>query len=133
MALIRWGFPERLFDLDIARHSFGGDLAIDLYEQDNNIIAEMNLPGLDPDKIDVSLEDQHHLRISGKREEKKETKEKHFYSKEIYVGSFERCIALPAAVQADKMTAEYHSGVLKVIMPKQIEKAAEKVKITVKK
>lgn len=135
MSLIKW---EPFMDIDNVFDSFptltkfGTDLAIDVYEKDNNIIAEMNLPGVDPDKIDVSVENNY-LRVSGSREESKEEKKKHYYSKEIKRGSFERMIRLPSKVKEENVSAEFKNGELVVTLPKAEESSSKKVKIDVKK
>ena len=129
MALVKWWDPFEEFDFPSIRSR---DLAIDMYEEGSNLIAKANLPGIDPEKIDISIEN-HLLRITGSREEKTEKKEKDYYYKEIKCGSFERCITLPYTVQADKTTAEYIKGVLKITMPKKKEAAAGKIKVSIKK
>ena len=108
------------------------DLAADVYEDGDNLIAELNLPGLKGEDIDVEAEDSH-LRVSGRREEVQEKKEKSHYTKEIRRGSFERVIPLPDQVEANKVEAEYQDGVLKVIMPKKTDGGDKKVKVKVKK
>lgn len=135
MALVKWQpFREvdSFFDNFPALPRFELDLAVDVYEESGNVIAKLNLPGIDPQKIDVEVED-HHLRISGTREEEKEEKTKHYYSKEIRRGSFERIVPLPCAVKKDKVTAEYKNGELKVTLPKMEKDKSGKVKIEVKK
>ena len=137
MAIIKWepfGEIDRFFDnfpngafTNVAR-----DMAVDLYEDENNVVAEMSLPGINPDDIDIAIEGDY-LRISGTREEKEEKKDKHFYSKEIRHGSFERVLNLPEAVNENEVEAEYENGVLKVTMPKMKEENKEKTKIVVKK
>lgn len=108
------------------------DLACDVYEDGNNLIAEMNLPGLVGEDIDVEVEDNH-LHVSGKREEVQEKKEKSHYAKEIRRGSFERLIPLPSVVEQSSVEAEYVDGVLKVTMPKREDSGDNKVKVKVKK
>jgi len=136
MAIVKWepfGDIDRFFD-DFHAPAFGnmGDMAVDLYEDGNNIIAEMSLPGIDGEKVDVTVEGNY-LRIAGAREEESETKEKHFYSKEIRRGSFERAVRLPEPIKDGEVSAEYQDGVLKVIMPKLGEEEKPKVKVVVKK
>jgi HSP20 family protein len=139
MSLIKWEpFDEfdRMFkDFGLLAHSQGNriglDLAVDVYEDGKNLVAEMNLPGLNGDDIDVEI-DNNHLRISGKREEVQEKKEKNHYTKEIRRGSFERVVALPNKVSNDKVVAEYDKGVLKIIMPKLDEAPDTKIKVQVK-
>lgn len=109
----------------------GRDLAVDVYEEKSNVTVEMNLPGIDPDKVDITFQD-HYLKVCGSREEEKETKEKNCYSKEIRRGSFERAVRLPAEVKENMADAEYKEGVLRISIPKK-EEAQKGVKIKVKK
>jgi HSP20 family protein len=137
MSIIKWepfGEVDRFFNdfQGAGLVNLGRDMAVDLYEDGSNLVAEMSVSGIDPEKIDIMIEGNY-LRISGSREEKKETKEKQFYSKEISRGSFERTIRLPEAVNEETVEAEYGNGVLKVIMPKAGEKKKEKIKVTIKK
>lgn len=87
-------------------------LAVDVYEDANNLIAEMNLPGLHGEDIDVEVE-HNHLRVSGKREEVQEKKEKNHYAKEIPRSSFQRVIALSDSVEPERITAGYSNACLR--------------------
>jgi len=108
-----------------------GKPAMDVYETDKEVIAEVSLPGVDPEKVEVSVEDDI-LKVSGGMEEKKEEKEKGYWRKEIRKGSFERMVKLPVAVKENAVDATYEKGVLKIVMPKAETKATPKVKIKVK-
>lgn len=140
MALLKWK-PIRdidnFFEEDFPLLSLptipklGWDLATDIYEKNGNIIAEMSLSGLNPEKIDIAVEGEY-LKISGSREEEKEKEGKDYFSKEIKRGSFERSIQLPCEVKSDKAEATYHNGVLKIILPKKEPKDNEKIKVKVK-
>lgn len=128
MALIPWrpfGDLERFFGdedwfLPLVPHMKIGEPAMDVYEKDKDVVAEINLPGIDPDKVEVSVRDGV-LRVSGTAEEKKEEKEKGYFRREIRRGSFERAARLPVPVKEDAVEATYEKGVLKVVMPKQGE------------
>lgn len=136
MSLIRWEpfrSLDRMFDEDFPAMpslKVGWDLAVDLFEEGDNLVAKMQLPGVDPKKIDVSVEDDY-LKVSGSREEEKEEKKKNYYSKEIRRGSFERMVRLPKAVVADKVTADYKEGVLVVTLPKKAEAKGGNVRVRV--
>ncbi len=139
MSLIKWE-PFDEFDrffrdmqplVPTRGSSLGFDMAVDVYEDGNDLVAEMNLPGLSGDDIDVEVEDNY-LRIAGRREERQEKKEKSHYTKEIRRGSFERVVQLPDAVEQEKVTAEYKDGVLRVHMPKRQKITENKVKVQVK-
>jgi len=105
--------------------------AMDIYETDKEVVAEINLPGIDPEKVEVSVKDQV-LTVSGKTEEKKEEKEKGYWRKEIRKGSFERMVRLPVPVKEDDVEATYEKGVLKVVMPKAEAKKEKAIKIKIK-
>lgn len=139
MSLIRWE-PfreiERLFEADfpympmVPAAKFGWDLAVDLYQDKGNLVAEMSLPGIDPNKVEVTFQDGD-LKITGKREEEKEIKEKNYFCKEIKRGEFERLVTLPSGVKTERAEAHYDKGVLRIVMPMKEEAKHEKIKVKV--
>lgn len=137
MNLVKWEpFKEfeRFFDNDFlsffAQTKIGWDLAVDVYEEKGNVVFEMNLPGIDPKEIEVSFQNGY-LKIAGKREEEKETKEKNYFFKEIKRGTFERKVELPGRVITDKAEAIFKNGMLKIVVPKLLEELPGKVNIKV--
>ena len=61
MSIIKWepfGGIDHFFDElpSLSLKNIGFDLAVDLYEENNEVVAKMNLPGVDPSKIDISVE-----------------------------------------------------------------------------
>jgi len=133
MALFKWDpffeVQELLDDKQKLRLSW--DLAVDVYEEDTNVVVKMNVAGIDPDKFDITVEDET-LRVAGSREKKEEVEDKNYYRKEIRSGSFERIIPLPTTVQSEKTMASYDNGVLKIIMPKKAPSGSKQVKVKVK-
>lgn len=136
MAIIRW----RPFDVGqfltedfptLRLPKFGSDLAVDVYEKGKNVIVEMDLPGIDPESLDVVIEETY-VKIAGSREEEKEEQDKNYYYKEIQRGSFERTVRLPSVVQKEKAKANFTDGTLRVSIPKVIERKT-KVKVETKK
>lgn len=128
MPIIRWrpfSELEHLFDNN------SSDLAADVYEKDDMIYVEMHIPGLKPDEIDISVEDNH-LRVSGSRKEKEEVSDRGYYYKEIRRGNFERVLTLPTAVDSTKASAEFSHGVLKIDLPKKIIGEPKKIKVNKK-
>jgi HSP20 family protein len=106
---------------------------MDIYETDGEVVAEVELPGVDPKNIDVEVKDNV-LRVEAKAEEKKEVKEKGYYRKEMGTRYFKRAVSLPTEVVGEKAEAEYTDGVLKVTVPKvkptkKEEKKGIKVKV----
>lgn len=108
---------------------------MDIYEQNGNLVAKVELPGIDPKKVDVSIQDNV-LRVEGKEEKKREEKKKGYYYKEIKKGAFKRVAVLPVKVQETKAKAVFEDGVLKITIPKvkgKRPRKGKKVSIKVKK
>jgi len=99
---------------------------MDLYETDKEIVAEINAPGIDPEKTEIVIENGI-LSVKGEGEEKKEEKKKDYLRKEISHRSFYRSVRLPVEVDENKVEATYEKGILKITMPKK-EAAKQKGK-----
>ncbi len=102
--------------------------AIDMYEDKDNVIVEAQLAGIDPENVDVSIENDV-LTVKGEGEKKNEVEDKNYYRKEIRRGSFYRNIPLPTGVEGDKANAVAEDGVLKITVPKTTEKKSKTIKI----
>lgn len=103
--------------------------AMDVYETEDEIVATLELPGIEPDDVEVSVEDST-LSIVGKRELSSEVKEESYHRVERRYGSFARAVTLPQTADTDKVRASFDKGVLTVEIPK-VEKAKPR-KIEVK-
>lgn len=104
---------------------------MDIYEEDQNVIAEIEMPGLNPKDINVEVEDNS-LKVEAKTEQKKEEKKKGYYRKELGKGYFRRVVPLPVEVSREKSDAVYKDGILKITIPKLEEKKKEERKTKVK-
>ncbi|MFA5024734.1 MAG: Hsp20/alpha crystallin family protein [Patescibacteria group bacterium] len=113
-------------------NQFGFTPAIDMYEDKDNVIVETQLGGIDPEKVDISIENNV-LTIKGESEKKSEVEDKNYYRKEIRRGSFYRSIPLPTKVDGDKASAESGEGILKITVPKAAEIKPKTIKISTKK
>jgi len=143
--LIKWNpffdqFDEmdRMFSelMPIARSRMGQGRfmpAIEMYEDKENVIVETQLIGVDPEKVNISIENDV-LTLKGEKEKKSEVEDKNYYRKEIRRGSFYKSIQLPTRVLGDKASAVSENGVLKVVIPKAEEAKPKAIKIkTIKK
>ena len=106
--------------------------AIDMYENKDNVIVETELAGIDPDKVDITIENDI-LSIKGESEKKSEVEDKNYYRKEIRRGSFYRSVQLPTHVSGDQAGAVAEDGVLKITIPKAPEAKPKTIKIATKK
>jgi HSP20 family protein len=110
----------------------GGYLpAVNVRENDGQVIAEVELPGMSEDDINVTV-NRDTLRISGQKKQKEETKEENYYCMESSYGSFDRLVDLPAEVDEEKAEAKFSKGILTVKMPKSQESKTKTKKIPVK-
>lgn len=128
---MQWG-PMRDLDRFFEEDFWQGNFvpAVDIYQDKDNVIVELDAPGIDPDKIDISVENDV-LTISGSKEEKKEVKREDYYRKEIRSGSFSRSVILPMTVKGQEANAEYKKGTLKITMPKAEEAKPKKISVKV--
>jgi HSP20 family protein len=133
--LRRWepfkDFIEKFFEEDTFSPFYPiKSLATDVYETNEDIVVEMQVPGYKKEDIKVSFEDGY-LKVEGKSEEEREDKEKNYWRKEIKRGSFLRVIPIPKEVDSKKAKASFSEGILKIKLPK-IEKEeipGEEIKI----
>jgi len=105
---------------------------VDLYEKEGKIIAEVAVPGMKPEEINVEVEDNV-LKIEGKKEERKEEEKKGYYRKEISAGFFRRIIPLPEEIKKESVQATLEEGILKIVMEKAKKEKPKGVKIKVVK
>jgi len=92
--------------------------AVDVAETPEKVTVKVEVPGIDPKNLDISLVGDL-LTIKGeKKSERQETKESYHLVERSH-GSFSRALRLPAAVNADKIEAQYEKGVLTITCPKK--------------
>jgi len=127
---------EQFFGPAGREHSvWGGETwapAIESRRDNGNLIVKVDLPGIDPKEVSISVTGNQ-LTIEGerKREEKKE--EKDYFYREVTYGKFSRTMTLPEGVDADKIKANYKNGVLEVTMPAPKQLIGKKVQIEAQK
>jgi len=105
--------------------------AIDVYQDKDNVMVESPLAGIDPDKVEISIENDV-LEIKGKTEKQSEVEDKNYYRKEVRSGSFYRAVQLPTRVIGDKADAVYENGILTIKIPKAPEAKPQSIKIKAK-
>lgn len=99
---------------------------IETYRKENEYVVRLDLPGVNPDEVEVQAEGNL-LTIRGER--KTETKNADY--QETYYGKFERSLTLPQGVEADKISAQYQHGVLEVRVPLPAQLMGRKIPIQI--
>ncbi len=102
--------------------------AMDVFETEDKIVATLELPGIDPEAVEVSVEDST-LTVSGSREFTNEVKEDHYHRLERRYGSFSRSVTLPQAADTEKVEARFDKGVLTIEVPKVERARAKKIQV----
>ena len=105
--------------------------SVDISETDQEIRVAVELPGMDPENIEVSYTGNA-LTISGEKQTESEQQEEHFYRKERSYGSFRRSIPLPGTIQEEDIEASFKNGVLQVRLPKSSEARERASRIEIK-
>lgn len=104
--------------------------ALDMYETDDEVMVEADVPGVKPEEIDVQV-GGNVLTIKGEWREKKEEKASYIYRERSF-GRFCRSVTLHADVDMDKAEAEFEHGVLTLTLPKLETVKPKTIKITTK-
>ncbi|MFZ5449612.1 MAG: Hsp20/alpha crystallin family protein [Thermodesulfobacteriota bacterium] len=102
--------------------------AVDIKETDTEIVVKAEVPGMDPNDINISVTGDV-LTIKGEKKSEREEKEESYHLVERSYGSFSRSLSLPAAVDLDKIEAKYDKGVLTVTCPKKEEVKPKAIEI----
>ena len=125
---------DRLFDRPLGSGAAeelwlgGGWPSVDLFEDRDQLVVKVEVPGLKKEDIDISLHDGV-LAISGERKTEEKYQEAETHHTERFVGRFHRALSLPMAVQTDKTNATYQDGVLTITLPKAEEAKPKQIQV----
>ena len=105
--------------------------AVDIVENEKSFKVEAELPGMDQDDVEVTINDNY-LTVKGEKKESKEDKDDNYVRRERYYGSYQRTISLPETANTDKAKATFKKGVLQVEIPKKEEAIKPSKKLEIK-
>jgi HSP20 family protein len=103
-------------------------LALDVSENEDAFMVEAAMPGINPDDLDITLEDNI-LTIQGETKAERDVEESRYHLRERRFGRFSRSLQLPTAINADEVEAEYTNGVLILTIPKAEEVKPKRIAI----
>lgn len=113
---------------DESEADFPGQLAVDVYETEDELVIKARTAGVDRNDLDVSISDGI-LTISGTLSSGDDTNIRNWHIQECYWGEFSRTLALPVAVKEDGVKAELKDGVLTITFEKVKQEKATKIPV----
>src|SRR4030042_4234007 len=112
--------------------SWGGDaegqLTIDVYQTESEIVIKSTIAGVKPEDLDVSINNDM-VTIKGERKNEEEIMGENYYYQECYWGQFSRSVVLPVEVLAEKAEASLKNGILTIRLPKADMTKAKKIQV----
>jgi HSP20 family protein len=102
--------------------------SVDIYENKDQIVLEAELPGMNREDFDLSVENNT-ITLRGERRFEKKDETDNYHRVERAYGSFTRSFTLPNTVSAEGATADYRNGVLRVTLPKREDTKARRIEV----
>jgi HSP20 family protein len=103
--------------------------AVDIYETDDALVLQVELPGVSKDAVNVELH-EHTLRLSGERTREPSMTGRQYQREESRYGAFQRAFRIPTIVDEAKIQATYKDGVLALRLPKHAAATPQGIPIT---
>lgn len=105
-----------------------GQLTIDVYQTDNDIVIKSTIAGVKPEDLDISINNDM-VTIKGERKNEEMIEHGNYYYQECYWGSFSRSVLLPVDVISDKTEASLKNGILTLRLPKADTTKIKKIQV----
>lgn len=107
---------------------YEGQLAIDVFQTDDEIVLKAPIAGVKPEDLEISITDEV-INIKGERKEISEVARENYFAQECYWGAFSRSYILPIAVSSEKATASLKNGILTIKIPKEEKSKTKTIEI----
>jgi len=101
---------------------------VESYTQNGNLIYRLAIPGVDPQKVDLSIVGNQ-VTVKGERTAPKEVDDENWHYREFRYGQFERTFTLPEGVEVEGVKATFDNGVLEISAPVSKAHLPRKVEI----
>jgi len=105
-----------------------GQLTVDVFQDDTNVVIQSTIAGVSPDDLDVSITNDM-VTIRGERRQSFDIEEEDYFYQECYWGTFSRSIILPVEIDADRAEAKIKNGILTIRIPKANAAMTRKLKV----
>lgn len=108
--------------------SSDGQLTIDVYQTETDIVIKSTIAGVKPEDLDVSINNDM-VTIKGERKNEEEVENGNYYYQECYWGGFSRSVLLPVDVIPEKVDAALKNGILTIRLPKADTTKTKKIQV----
>lgn len=105
-----------------------GQLTIDVYQTESEIVIKSTVAGVSPNDIDITITNDM-ITIRGMRERDEDISPENYYYQECYWGPFSRSVILPVDVEAEKVEASLKNGILTIRLPKAERERTKKIPV----
>lgn len=105
-----------------------GQLTIDVYQTESEIVIKSTIAGVNPEDVDISITNDM-VTIRGKRIKDERISTENYYYQELYWGAFSRSVILPIEVDADRAKATIKNGILTIRLPKSEKVKTKKISV----
>jgi len=105
-----------------------GQLTIDVYQTENDIVIKSTIAGVKPEDLDVSINNDM-VTVKGERKNEEIVENGNYYYQECYWGSFSRSVLLPVDVIPEKADAALKNGILTIRLPKADTTKTKKIQV----
>ena len=122
----RFFTPYRLFTFDRSETN-----PIDVYQTESEMVVKATVPGVKPEDVDVTIDDNI-LTIKGETKAEEKIERKDYLYQEHRYGTFRRSVVLPRGLKAEKAEASFENGILTLSIPKDEESKPKRIKVKAK-
>jgi len=112
----------------IADEQVDGELTVDVYQNEDEIVIQTMVAGVRPEDLDISIT-RDMVTLKGKRESVRDISEENYFHRELYWGSFSRTILLPEEIDVEASEASEKYGLLTIKLPKVDKNKQTKLRV----
>lgn len=126
---------EKVLNEPIWKHSSKGRNVqappMDLSESEEDYLIELEAPGLNPERLEVTVSD-HTLTIKGEKVQEQDDEAREYHRIERRFGTFTRQVRLPDMANEEDIQAEYERGIVRIFIPKSVESETKHIDVSVR-
>lgn len=119
---------QQMVTTDLGGSESEGQLTIDVYQTDDDIVIKSTIAGVKPEDLDVNINNDM-VTIRGERKLEEEVDQENYYYQECYWGPFSRSVILPVEIVAEKAEATMKNGILTIRLPKADTTKTRKIQV----